>query len=308
VDWGFGLSIGAFTFVSYDHFTDHHAWRYQPHHAEIVNIYNHSTIIKNTVIVNKTTIINHGIPKDKIVGVTHKPIQTVSLRDSNTATHGRMEHVGGKNTLAVYRPTPTTIARAATTPGNHNKPVFINSAARTPVNSSSHSAFNAPGRTSANHSPISSPKASTHDWASTSRSTPTPRPVVPKTTSPAPNVHQAWPAGNTSRSSIPHASPAATEKVASANNNRPSFEPGVHSSLPAKTVEQPNNYFGSGAYHHSAPSANSSAGHVTPSHSAPTHAAPSYSPGNSGRGNFGGASVGGRSFGGSSRSENGHNR
>ncbi|MGZ4964615.1 MAG: DUF6600 domain-containing protein, partial [Limisphaerales bacterium] len=132
VDWGFGLSIGAFTFVGYDHFTDHHPWRHQPSHTEVVNIYNHSTVINNTVVVNNRTIINNGISKERITQVTHKPVQTVVLKDtSSAAAHGRMEHVGNKPALAVYRPGPTVIAKASATSTVHNKPVMINTSSRT---------------------------------------------------------------------------------------------------------------------------------------------------------------------------------
>lgn len=312
VDWGFGLSVGAFTFVAYDHFTDHHPWRHQPSHTEVVNIYNHSTVIKNVYVNNKTTVINNGIGRDKIVKATHKPIQTVVLKDAKSYTgNGRVEHAGGKPALNVYRPSPTTIAK---TPVNHNKPVLINNAPHTTsAGSLNHSVFNSPSRTSANHSPISTPKAANnHDWASTPHSTPAAHPALPKSTSASSGleVHQAWPGENTGRASVPHSSPAPAEKVASANNNRSfSHEPAVHSTLPSKTVEQRNNYFGSGAYHQSSPAA-SPAPHVAPTsptpHVAPTAPAPHVAPSSpGGHANFGG---GGGSFGGGHNSGGSFNR
>ncbi|MDB6058346.1 MAG: hypothetical protein JWO95_2190 [Verrucomicrobiales bacterium] len=271
VDWGFGLSIGAFTFVGYDHFTDHHPWRHQPSHNERVNIYNHSTVINNTVIVNNRTIINNGISKDRITQVTHKPVQTVVLRDtSSPRDHGRMDHVGSKPALAVYRPSPTVIAKTVVTPATHNKPVLINTTTRVAT------------RTEINHSPRSTPfatpKANNHDSLSTPRSTPS-RPS-PATTTPA--DHQSWPGQNLNHPSTPRAS-TIPDRSSSPNPTHsfapttPSREPVVRSTPPAsapnKTVEQPSNYYGSGGYH------NSSAAPSHPTGSAGRATAPSYSPG-----------------------------
>jgi hypothetical protein len=305
VDWGFGLSIGAFTFVGYDHFTDRHPWRYQPRHTEVVNIYNHSKVINNTVIVNKTTIINNGISKERITQVTHKPVQTVVLRDTTTVgAHGRVEHVGGKAALAVYRPGPTTIAKAAATPAVHNKPVLINTPART---AQSHSPFNTPNRAENSHSSrtgsFTSPKASVHDSIGTQRSTPS------RTSAPASEAHQAWPGQNTGGSTTPRTS-TAPERFSSANSGHsvaptaPSREPVIRSTPatpnPTKTVEQPNNYYGSGGFRnsgattpHSSGAANrASVPSFTPSHSAGGAPSVGHNPGNAG-GAFGGGHGGG---------------
>jgi len=264
VDWGFGLSFGAFTFVGYDHFTDHHPWRHQPPRNEVANIFNHSKVINNTVIVNKTTIINNGIPKERITQVTHKPVQTVVLRDTASASgHGRVERVGGKPALAVYRPSTTVIAKTASTPVVHNKPVLINSTSRTgsPAGQT-HSTFGSPTRTSASYSPRSTPLRSSSASVNS-------------------EAHQAWPGENLSGSSPAHSSPAISKPVASGNNSRSfgssasSHEPAIHSTTPAnpsptRTVEQPANYYGSGNFRHSA---------AAPSAPVAHSAAPSYSGG-----------------------------
>lgn len=297
VDWGFGLSIGAFTFVGYDHFTDHHPWRHQPPRTEVVNIYNHSKVINNTVIVNKTTIINNGISKERITQVTHKPVQTVVLKDtSSPGAHGRAERVGGKPALAVYRPTPTTIAKTVVTPAAHNKPVFINNSTRIA------------SRTEIDHSPrstpIGSPKSNAHDSLSTPRSTPR--------TSTTPAARQAWPGQDVSR---PSASRAVPERATTPSPVRPSapvtpsHEPVVRStpqpSAPSKTVEQPNNYFGSGGFHNSGTAPTHPA---TSSGRAAAPAAPVHSGGNGavgaghGVGN-GGGGGGGRGIGGAVRAD-----
>ncbi len=311
VDWGFGLSIGAFTFVGYDHFTDHHPWQHQPSRTEVVNIYNHSTVIKNTVVVNKTTIINNGISKDRITQVTHKPVQTVVLRDtSSAAAHGRMEHVGNKPALAVYRPSPTVIAKVSATSTVHNKPVLINTASRTSSAGSvqTRSAFTAPVRPSASHLPTVTPKVNSHESFSTPRSTPA-RPASPpvrqNSASTSPEVHQSWPGQNVSASSASH-SPSVAERVSSANTTHsftpttPSHEPTIHSTAaerpsPTKTVEQPANYYGSGNFRHSASAPSSPAGHSA--------AAPASSAAHS----AGGASGGGHAAPAASRADRSDN-
>jgi hypothetical protein len=270
VEWGFGLSVGAFTFVGYDHFTDRHPWRHQPAHNEVVNIYNHSTVINNTIIVNnKTTIINNGISKDKITQVTHKPVQTYALKDTTTVSaHGKIENVGNKPALAVYRPSASVIARTAATPAVH-KPVLINNSTRTASISSTqtHSTFGGNTRTPVTHtteqSRFNSPKAS---GPSASRDT-----------------RQTWPGENTGGSTGARANAATTRPVAPLTpNTTPRFEPNVHSTTPAfpngtKTVEQSNNYGGSRAAVSTAPSASyNSHGSVAPATGA--HAGAGVSP------------------------------
>lgn len=272
VSWGFGLSVGAFTFVAYDHFTDHNPWRHQAPHNEVVNIYNHSTIINNTIIVNKKrTIINNGIAKERITQVTHKPIQTVVLRDTKTATAGgHIDRVGAKASLTVYRPSATTIAKVATAPVNHNKPVLINSTpARTASVGGTRSAFGTTVR-----SPSVSP-ATPHSA------------VTPRSSGRTPvETHQAWPGENASSSSASRAHTATPSRVAEANAPSAStrFEPSVHSTAfpnGTRTVEHPSNYGGSHSQSYSTPAPSHNAG-VAPyggGHSSP--AAGSYSGGHS---------------------------
>jgi hypothetical protein len=281
VDWGFGLSFGAFTFVAYDHFTDRHPWRHQPARTEVVNIYNHSTVINNTVIVNnKTTIINNGIPKEKIAKATHKPVQTFALKDTGKVSdHGRIDHVAGKPALAVYRPSATVIAKTVATTPVHNKPVLINNSPKpasfTPRQS--HIAT-APVRTPASfNSPTVTPKANTHQTLpSINHTTPVQHMAPAKANSgpavtplPSRDAHQGWPGASVGNSFSTHSE--ASKPAAPAH-----VDPPVHSTAPAfsggsRGVEQPNNYYGSGGYHSTG--AVPSYGGASAGHSA---AAPSY--------------------------------
>jgi hypothetical protein len=252
VAWGFGLSVGAFTFVGYDHFTDHRPWRHQAPHNEVVNIYNHSTVINNTIIVNnKKTIINNGISKERITAVTHKPVQTVVLRDTKTVTaNGRVERSGGKDAIAVYRPSATSIAKVATAPVNHNKPVLINSTRTASVGSASRTTFGAKV-----NNPSTAIRAGTREVAPTTHPAATPRGNGRGSA----DVRQTWPGENVNTARTQTTTPS---RVAEANrptapatpNASTRFEPSVHSTAPStpalsgpRTVEQPNNYGGTRA-------------------------------------------------------------
>ena len=257
VSWGFGLSVGAFTFVGYDHFTDHHPWRHQPPHNEVANIYNHSTIINNTIVVNnKTTVINNGISKERITAVTHKPVQTVVLKDTKTVTaNGHVERVSGKEAISVYRPNATVIAKAAATPVAHNKPLLINTTTTrtTSVGGvTTRTATSTTVRTPAGHSAEKSTREAT---------APTTHPLVTPRSSGkgSAEARQAWPGENVNSASAARTQTTTPSRVAEASRpvvpNAPSastrFEPSVHSTAPStafpngtRTVEQPHNYGG----------------------------------------------------------------
>jgi hypothetical protein len=127
VGFDFGLSIGAFTFVSTTHFCDPHPARYRVGRTEVTQIYNNTTIINNITVNNngndnRTTIINHGIPRDHIAAVTHTEIPEVTVRDSDTPIrHGERFEQNGR-TLVVNRP---HIERTTSQNENHDTPRTI---------------------------------------------------------------------------------------------------------------------------------------------------------------------------------------
>lgn len=98
----FGLSIGAFTFVATHDFCDPHPWQHRVDRAQVTQIYNHTTVINNFGGHN-TTIINNGIPVDRIATATHTQIKQVTIRDSNTPLRSGERFENG-NTLVVNRP------------------------------------------------------------------------------------------------------------------------------------------------------------------------------------------------------------
>jgi hypothetical protein len=88
VEFGFGLEASCFTFVSSDHFCDHHPRRWCPDENCITQIYNHTTVINNYDIHN-TTIVNNGIAVTQFNGGGHRPIQPVTVGSlPNAGRHG----------------------------------------------------------------------------------------------------------------------------------------------------------------------------------------------------------------------------
>jgi hypothetical protein len=109
LSFDFGLGASCFTFVSWGHFRDSHPYHYRVPSHQVTQIYNHTTIINNYVTGNNNTVINHGIPADRVREHTHTELRPVSIRD-HTETAGpsrggrgeRLEHDG--RSLIVNRP------------------------------------------------------------------------------------------------------------------------------------------------------------------------------------------------------------
>jgi hypothetical protein len=228
VSWGFGLSVGAFTFVGYDRFCDPHPWRHQAPRHEVVNIYNHSTVINNTVIVKNTTIINNGIPRERIVQATHKPVPTYALKDtSNLNGHGRVEKVGGKPALEVYRPNATVIAKAA--PKAPSKaPVFVNTGvgrvAPAPVVKTQTTVVRTSG---AARTSFGSPKANTTVTKTVETKT--------TVTSPRADANRSWPGANVggAKATTPATHPESTKAYTPRSDVRSTFTPRAEPARPA---------------------------------------------------------------------------
>lgn len=99
----FGLRPDCFTFVPARHFCDTRPWHYRVAGRDAAHIYDHTTIINN-FSVNHATLVNHGIPPRHIADLTHRPIQTVTLRDADRRM-ARAEQFGRDGrTLFVNRP------------------------------------------------------------------------------------------------------------------------------------------------------------------------------------------------------------
>ncbi len=106
VGFDFGLSWNCFAFVPIGHFCDRHPRRYCVASAQVMQIYNHTTVINNFGVHNHN-FVNHGIDPERITAVTRTPIHPISIRDtaslSGHGPHGdQLSHDG--RTLDVNRP------------------------------------------------------------------------------------------------------------------------------------------------------------------------------------------------------------
>lgn len=157
VGWGFefGLSWYHYSFVPVRHFCAHRPYRYAVPRHQVTQIYERSTVINNIVIGDNNTIINNGIPRERVETVTGEPIRRVAVRDLSPRERPqvrpeRLEREG--DSLVVYRPTPPAPAGEATAipaaravtrterPGRGEAEVAPRNSVRTPLRSS-------PGRT-----------------------------------------------------------------------------------------------------------------------------------------------------------------
>jgi len=105
-DWDdCGLRADHYRFVAWRHFDDHHvqAWGVAPH--EVNNIYR-NTVVVNHITINNNTVINQGIPRERVASATRHDIRPVTVHATTTTERqasGRAERLSG-NTLTVYRP------------------------------------------------------------------------------------------------------------------------------------------------------------------------------------------------------------
>ncbi len=88
VAFDFELEASCFTFVSSEHFCDHHPRRYCPEPERVTQIFNHTTVINNYNIHN-TTIVNNGIAITQVGSGNHHLIQPVQVSTlPNAGRHG----------------------------------------------------------------------------------------------------------------------------------------------------------------------------------------------------------------------------
>ena len=78
VGFDFGLSADYFTFVSVGHFYYRHPRSFRAEPRRVTEIFRQTTVINN-YNVNRTTIINGGIPIERINAGTHRTIQPVNV-------------------------------------------------------------------------------------------------------------------------------------------------------------------------------------------------------------------------------------
>jgi len=104
-DFDFGISVNFFTFVPTRHFCDPHPRRFRVRDADRPQIFNHTTVINNFNVNSRNhTVVNNGIPPQRISAISKTPIHQVAIRE-NTAPRAPGEHFDRKGgALVVNRP------------------------------------------------------------------------------------------------------------------------------------------------------------------------------------------------------------
>lgn len=123
VGFSFGLGWDYFNFVHYNHFCDPHPYRHRLPRHEITTVYNNSTVINNYHYGKNSTVINNGIPPQRITAVTRSEIRKVQIRDVTGEPDAprradRLERDGRQ--VAVYRPQPSAVSPGQPTPASRH--------------------------------------------------------------------------------------------------------------------------------------------------------------------------------------------
>jgi hypothetical protein len=101
--FGFGIRANSFTFVGMNHFHDRNPGRFRVEHREVTKIYK-TTVINNTIIRgNNNTLINRGVPVDRVSAATHQDIRPIRIHAQATGPRAPQLGRDGRS-LAVYRP------------------------------------------------------------------------------------------------------------------------------------------------------------------------------------------------------------
>ncbi|NBV25223.1 MAG: hypothetical protein EBS05_25315, partial [Proteobacteria bacterium] len=87
----FGLRHDQYTFVQNSHFYDRHPYQHAAAPAQVVNIYQNTTVVNNYTTVNNTTIINHGASYAAVSKAATAPVPRVTIKDL-PATPGNQPH------------------------------------------------------------------------------------------------------------------------------------------------------------------------------------------------------------------------
>ncbi|MGH7950793.1 MAG: DUF6600 domain-containing protein [Limisphaerales bacterium] len=99
----FGISVNFFTFVPTQHFCDPHPRRFRVARGDEAKIYQRTTSANNFgVNRHDRTIVNNGIPPERISAVTKTPVQRLTIRETTGASphRERLE----RDTVIVNRP------------------------------------------------------------------------------------------------------------------------------------------------------------------------------------------------------------
>jgi hypothetical protein len=110
VNFDFGLHPQNFTFVAMKDFSNHDLGHRRLAPVEVTRIYNHTTVINNYTVVNKT-VVNHGIKVENVAAATHTPVHKVAIRDTGPGPAHSQTARPGETASVVYRKQPEPPAR-----------------------------------------------------------------------------------------------------------------------------------------------------------------------------------------------------
>lgn len=107
IGFDFGLGIDCYTFVPTSRFCDPNPWRHRLVGPQVVNVFNHTTIINRYVQGPNRLVINEGIDRQKIAAVSRSEIRKVTIREAplkstRPVRFDKLEKNGSE--LVVYRP------------------------------------------------------------------------------------------------------------------------------------------------------------------------------------------------------------
>ncbi len=129
VNVDFGLHSDHFTFVGMNAVTDHNLRHRRLGPTEVRNVYNQTTVINNYGN-NNNTVVNYGVPVDRVAAATHQPIQRATVRDvpADVASRSRWQRpTRDQAEPVVYRTqlrTPATPVRATAQKVDDRNPVI----------------------------------------------------------------------------------------------------------------------------------------------------------------------------------------
>jgi hypothetical protein len=118
-NFGFGLGVDAFAFVSFGNFCANDVYHHCLPPDHVRGIYHQTTIVNNYTVVNHN-FVNRGIPVERIGAASHSPVPRAALHDAH---RGQPNPPGGKGPV-VYRtqlgkPEPSQRMMAQRVDGSH---------------------------------------------------------------------------------------------------------------------------------------------------------------------------------------------
>jgi hypothetical protein len=131
IGFDFGLGIYAYTYVPWSRFHDPRPYYHCLPRARSVAIHRQTTVVNDYGSGNNNTVINRGIPKDRVREHTRTEVRPVAVRAerSNSLRPARLERDG--RTLVVNRPAlpVETKLESPTTAGERGGSRLVNSTA-----------------------------------------------------------------------------------------------------------------------------------------------------------------------------------